>query len=98
MLAYCKPLVTVGNVIFFKAFDDDFSLMLREKKYRTLAYMKTNADEVEANRAVSIKLIEKEEKEKRKLMDIMEASSSSKIKDEEHKIDEITSMLRNSSN
>ena len=60
--------------------------------------MQTNAIEVEANRATSISLKLKEEKTHRKLKSVQEASSSSKTKLEDSKIDEITSLLRNLSN
>lgn len=63
MPADCKPPFTVAKVRFYKAFDDDFALMLREMKSKTLADMKTNAIEVEANRAASRKLRAKAEKE-----------------------------------
>ena len=60
--------------------------------------MQTNAIEVEANRAASTTLKAKEEKAQRKLKSTPEASSSSKTKTEDSKIDEITSLLRNISN
>jgi len=63
----CKPLVTIVKVRFSKAFDDDFYLMLRERKYMTLADMQTDAIEDESNREASSKLRAKAEKEERKL-------------------------------
>ena len=72
--------------------------MLRERKYKTLADMKTDAIEVEANRATSSKLRAKAEKVERKLKARKETGTCSKIKEEEHKIDEINTMLRNLSN
>lgn len=48
MPAYCKPPVTAAKVRFSKAFEDDFSLMLRERKSRNLADIQIDAFEVEA--------------------------------------------------
>ena len=61
----CKPLVAEAKVRFSKGFDDDFDLMLRERKFETLADMKINAFEEEANRVASGKLKAKAEKTKR---------------------------------
>ena len=72
--------------------------MLRERTSRTLEDKKTNAIEVEANRVDSTTLKAEEEKAQRKLKSTPEASSSSKTKTEDSKIDEITSLLRNLSN
>ena len=72
--------------------------MLRERTSRNLEDMQTNTIEVEANRAASNSLKLKEEKAQRKLKFVQEASSSSKTKLEDSKIDEITSLLRNLSN
>ena len=60
--------------------------------------MQKNAIEVEANRAASTSLKHKEEKAQRKLKIVQEASSQSKTKLEDSKIDEITSLLINLSN
>jgi len=98
MRANCKPLVLAAKSRFSKVLDDDFALMLRERTSRTLEDMKTNAIEVEANRVASTPLKLKEEKAQGKLKSIQEASSSSKTKSEDSKIDEITSLLRNLSN
>ena len=59
--------------------------------------MQTNAIEVEANRSESAKLKAKDEKVEWK-MKTNEEGSSSKTKNEDQKIDEITSLLRNISN
>ena len=53
---------------------------------------------MEANRAASATLKAKEENSQRKLKSSQEASTSSKTKTEDSKIDEITSFLRNLSN
>ena len=94
----CKPPVVAAKSRFSKAFDDDFVVMLLEITSRTLEYMQKNAIEVEANRVASTSLKLKEEKAQRKLKSVQEASSSSKTKSEDSKIDEITSLLRNLSN
>ena len=60
--------------------------------------MQTNAIKVEANMAASTSLKAKEERAQRKLKLTPEASSSSKTKIEDSKIDEINSLLRNLSN
>lgn len=62
----CKPPVTAAKVRFSKAFDDDFVVMLRERKSETLADMQANAIEVEANKSTSSKLKAKEKKMKGK--------------------------------
>ena len=72
--------------------------MLRERVSNTLEDMQTNTIEVEANRSASSKLKAKTEKEERKLKSRIDDSSSSKSKLEDHKIDEITSLIRNLSN
>ena len=56
----CKPLVVAAKVIFSKAFEDDFSVMIRERVSNTLEYMQTNSIEVEANGSASGKLKAKE--------------------------------------
>lgn len=63
----CKPLVAAVKVIFSKAFEDDFVVMLRERKTHTLEDMKTNAIEVEENRFSLSKLKSKAKKSQRKL-------------------------------
>lgn len=92
--ADCKPLVIASKVRFSKAFDDYFSLMLRERNSRTLADMEIDAIEVEANRAVLGKFRVKAKKEKKNLKEKTKMGSSSKVKEEDKKIDEINSMLR----
>ena len=72
--------------------------MLRERTSRTLKDMQTNAIEVEENSVASTSLKAKEEKAQRKLKSSQEASTSSKTKTEDSKIDEITSLLRSLSN
>lgn len=57
-----KPPVIVAKSKFSKAFDNDFVVMLRERTSRTLEDMKTNAIEVETNRASLTSLKAKEEK------------------------------------
>lgn len=94
----CKPLVATTKSRFSKAFEDEFSVMLRERTSRTLEDMKTNAIKVEENRAALATLKIKEEKAQIKLKSSQEASTSSKTKIEDSKIDEITSLLRNLSN
>jgi len=94
----CKPPVAVAKVRFSKAFEDEFVVMLRERVSNTLEDMHTNSIEVEANRLASGKLKAKAKKEERKLKFRVDDSSSSKYKLEDHKIDEITSLLRNISN
>jgi len=42
----CKPPVASAKVRFSKGFDDDFGVMLRERKSVTLVDMQTNAIEV----------------------------------------------------
>jgi len=46
----CKPPVAATKSRFSKSFEDDFSVMLRERTSRTLEDMKTNVIEVEANK------------------------------------------------
>ena len=94
----CKPLVATTKSRFSKAFEDDFVVMLREITSRTLKDMQTNAIEVEENRAALATLKAKEEKGQRKLKSSQEASTSSKTKTKDSKIDEITSLIRNLSN
>lgn len=94
----CKSPVTAAKVRFSKAFEDDFVVMLRERKSETLVNMQTNAIEAKANRSASSKLKAKAEKDEKKMKVREESTSSSKTKDEEHKFDEITSLLRNLSN
>lgn len=71
--------------------------MLRESTYPTLQDMQTNAIVFEANRSTSSKLKAKAEKDERK-MKAKEEGSSSKTKNDDQNIDEITSLLRNISN
>lgn len=92
-----KPLVTTTKVRFSKAFDDEFAFIIREMISHTVQDMKTNAIEVEANRLASAKLKAKAKKDERK-MKVKEEGSSSKTKNEDQKIDEITSLLRKLSN
>ncbi len=94
----CKPPVVAAKSRFSKAFEDDFFVMLRERTSRTLEDMQNNAIQVEENRSISTTLKGKEEKAQRKLKSSQEASTSSKAKIEDSKIDEITSLLRNLSN
>lgn len=76
----CKPPVAVAKVRFSKAFDGEFSVMLRERVSNTLEDMQTNAIEVEANRSASGKLKANTEKEERKLKAKIDDSYSSKSK------------------
>ena len=94
----CKPSVAATKSRFSKAFEDDFDVMLREINSMPIEYMQTNAIEVEENRAASATLKAKEEKAQINLKSSQEASTSSKTKTEDSKIDEITSLLRNLSN
>jgi len=94
----CKSLVAATKSRFSKAFDDDFVVILRERTSRTLEDMQTNDIEVEENRTASASLKAKEEKAQIKLKSIPKASSSSKTKIEDSKIDEITYLHRNLSN
>lgn len=48
MPPYCKPPVIVAKFRFSKAFEDDFFVILRERKSKTLEDMQTNTIEVEA--------------------------------------------------
>ena len=96
----CKPPVAAAKSRFYKSFDDDFVVMLRERTSGNLEDMQTNAIEVVENRATSTSVESKEENAHRKLKSIQEASSSSsssKTKTKDSKIDEIT-FLRNLSN
>lgn len=93
----CKPPVAATKVRFSKAFDDDFAVMLRERISPTLQDMQTKAIEVEANSSTSSKLNAKVEKDERK-MKAKEEGSSSNTKNDDQKMDEITSLLRNLSN
>jgi len=81
-----KPLVDATKITFSKCFYDDFVVMLRERRFVTLANMHTNAIEVEAYRSKLAKLKAKTEKTERK-MKATEESTSSKNKSEDHKID-----------
>lgn len=63
----CKPLVTSTKDKLSKSFEDDFVVMLREIKSKTLADMKTNAIEVEENRSSFSKLKANAEKAERKI-------------------------------
>jgi len=94
----CKPPVAFSKVRFSKVFDDDFAILPREITFVTLVDMQTNSLEVEPNRSASAKLKTKVEKTERKMKAREEGGSSSKRKTEDHKIDEITSLLRNTSN
>ena len=58
----CKPPIAIAKSRFSKAFEDDFTGMLREITSRTLEDMQTNAIEVEENRATTATLKAKEEK------------------------------------
>lgn len=64
MPADCKHLDIVAKLIFSKAFNDYFALMLRERKSKTLEDMEIDAINVEANKAASGKLREKAKKQK----------------------------------
>ena len=94
----CKPPVAATKSRFSKAFVDDFFVILRERTSRTLEDMQINSIKVEANRATLATLKAKEENAQRKLKSSQEASTSSKTKTEDSKIDEITSLLINLSN
>lgn len=94
----CNPPVAAAKSRFSKDFEGDFAVMLRERTSRSLEDVQTNAVEVEENRAASSTLKTKEEKAQRKLKSSQEASTSSKTKTGDSKIDEITSLLRNLSN
>lgn len=94
----CKPPIAAAKSRFSKAFDDYFVVMIRERTSIILKDMQTNSIEVEANRDGSTTLKAKEEKAQRKLKLTPEASSSSKTKTKDSKIDETTSILRNISN
>ena len=83
MLTDCKPPVAAAKSRFSKVVDDEFVVMLWERTSRTLEDMQTNVIEVEANRVASTSLKLKDEKAKRKLKSIQEASSSSKTKSED---------------
>lgn len=87
----CKPPVTASSVRFSKAFEDDFVVMLSERKSQNSAYMETNAIEVEANSSTFSKMKAKEENVEKRMKTREEGTSSSKNKDEEHKIDQINS-------
>jgi len=63
----CKPPVIATKLRFSKAFDDDFDVIIRERKYTTLADMQINAIEVEENRSTPSKLKAKAEKVERKI-------------------------------
>jgi len=58
-----NPLVTSAKVRFSKAFEDEFVVMLRERREKTLANMQTNEIEFEAHRSTSTKLKAKAEKD-----------------------------------
>lgn len=80
MPKYIKPSPTITKVNFVATFDDDFSLILRERKSITLVAIHKNAIEVEANRAISRNLRAKLERAYSK-MTKQEATYSSEVKE-----------------
>lgn len=87
MLPDCKPPVAAAKSKFSKSFEDDFVVMLREITSRTLDDMRTNSIEMDENRSSLVTLRDKEEKSQRKLKSCQEASTSSKTKIDDSKID-----------
>lgn len=81
----CKPPATVAKVRFSKAFEYDFVVMHRKRKYKTLADMQTNTIEIKANRSIAAKLRAKA-KNTKKRMKAREEGTSSKTKYEDHKL------------
>ena len=71
----CKPPVAAAKSRFSKAFDDDFVVMLRGIKSRTLEYMQTNAIEVEENLMALGKMKRKDDNKTRKREDTCDSSS-----------------------
>jgi hypothetical protein len=61
-----KPTETSAEITFVNAFDVDFSLLLRERRYATLSLMQEVAIEVEYNILVVEKLKSRGERDKKK--------------------------------
>ena len=60
-----KPLVGVAKLHYVDAFDSDFSLLLRERKYASLLAMFKDALEVEENLMASEKMKNRVEVDRR---------------------------------
>ena len=75
--ANCKPLAGMAKLHFAEAFDDEFSLFLRERRSATLAQMMSDAVEVEINTISSKRGRYKvDTRDQRKLKEEPQASTS----------------------
>jgi len=93
-----KPTPTTAKVTYFGAFDPEFVVMLRERRYADLSIMQKDAVQIEASmRAVGkIKRVEVD-KEKKKGKE--EAGASNSNKDfAETKMEEMSKLIRSLSN
>jgi hypothetical protein len=98
-LAEVKPSQPTAKVTFAGAFEPDFSLLLREKKYATLAGMHDDAIEIESNMMASGKLKTKFEmrtKEPRPFKEQVGPSRSGKSAEET--MDEMAKIIKVLSN
>jgi len=95
ILAEVKPSEPVANVTFVGAFDFDFSLPLRERRYTTLAGMQDDAIEIESNMMASGKFKTKVDMGAREPMCFKEhAGPSGSGKPVEEKMDEMAKIIK----